>query len=370
MEAGYDYLLLRPRFQQRFIQVSAMSLVIIGAILLSAGIAYFVYAHKARGDLDQLNYTVAASLGSGVSVPTSSKPVATAQNTAELYTVPSLSGPQETGTTSTISAGPAGTLSESPAPPIEPGVAPPVDVVGQSPQTHLSQVILPQAPRLPELTLAQIPVPVQNSPPQVSPSAIAALQPYPAEAIKATYWNNPLEYEPASYIEAVLIQGFKPIDPNRLPPSGTLAPPTRLIIPSIGVDSGVSGLQVMALGDSRAYETPKHVVGHIPEFANPGEKGSTWFFGHLESPIAGEGNVFYNLPKIPDLLRKEQEVYVIAENGVESYLYRIMETRVVHQDDMKLYDTGGATIHLVACVPRLVYDHRLIATGWLVGVRK
>jgi sortase (surface protein transpeptidase) len=36
---------------------------------------------------------------------------------------------------------------------------------------------------------------------------------------------------------------------------------------------------------------------------------------------------------------------------------------------MELYDTGRANIHLVTCVPRLDYSHRLIATGELVGVK-
>ena len=165
------------------------------------------------------------------------------------------------------------------------------------------------------------------------------------------------------------MQGFRPLDPITIPAKGTLDSPTRIIIPSIGVDSKVASLQIMDLGNSRAYETPKHVVGHIPELANPGERGSTWLFGHLESPIAGEGNVFYNLPKIPDLLRKGRDVYVVLYSGSTSFLYRVTETRVVHQDDMKLYDLGGPNVHLVACVPRLVYDHRIVVTGELVGIR-
>ena len=168
----------------------------------------------------------------------------------------------------------------------------------------------------------------------------------------------------------LLIQGFKPIDTSLVAPLGTLSAPTRIIVPSIGVDSEVAGLQVLDLGDSRAYETPKNLVGHIPQSANPGEGGSGWFFGHLESPIAGEGNVFYNLPQIPDLLRQGQEVYAIVENGKTSYLYQITETKVVHQNDMQLYDVGDPNIHLVVCVPKLVYDHRLIVTGKLVGIHK
>ena len=164
---------------------------------------------------------------------------------------------------------------------------------------------------------------------------------------------------------------------------GTLAPPTHLVIPSIGVDSDVSGLEILDLGDSTAYETPKHVVGHIPELSNPGEMGGTWFFGHLESPIAGEGNVFYNLPKIPDLLRRGEDVYVVVDNGSRSYLYQITEAFVVGQEELKLdygylqtirpeyaqLDPEGANIHLVACVPKLVYDSRLVVSGRLVGIR-
>ena len=79
--------------------------------------------------------------------------------------------------------------------------------------------------------------------------------------------------------------------------------------------------------------------------------------------------MFYNLPKIPKLLRKGEEVYTIVEAGSTSYLYRMIETKVVHQNDMQQYDAEGSNIHLVVCVPRLVYDHRLIVTGELVGIR-
>ena len=103
----------------------------------------------------------------------------------------------------------------------------------------------------------------------IAPSAIPAQQLYPGEVMKARYWSNPLEYEPASYVETALIQGFKPIDPLAVTAPGTLPAPSRIIIPSINVDSDVAGLAIRDLGDSRAYETPKHVVGHIPTTANP-----------------------------------------------------------------------------------------------------
>ena len=56
-------------------------------------------------------------------------------------------------------------------------------------------------------------------------------------------------------------------------------PATRIMIPSIGINSGITELSIVDLGDSRAYESPDNTVGHIPESANAGEQGPSWFFG-------------------------------------------------------------------------------------------
>ena len=73
--------------------------------------------------------------------------------------------------------------------------------------------------------------------------------------------------------------------------------------------------------------------------------------------------------KVAEKLRNGEEVNVITANGARQYLYRVTATEVVHQDDMQLWESGVATIHLVSCVPSLVYDHRLIVTGELIGVK-
>ena len=351
MEAGYDYLLERSRLQHRFIRGSAIFLVIIGALLLSAGAAYFIYSYKARSDLGNLNYVVSdpPRYDAGVPALTDLVPSEADQGASELSTAPS-DLPRDLPVTSV----------EPVQDRAETGPVP------SKPDTVIATDTTVQPTPVPEV--AEPPL-ADNARPQISPSAIAGQQLYPGEAIKSTYWNNTLEYEPSSYLEASLIREFSPLDPSSAAPLGTLSVPSKILIPSIGVDSLVTGLGILNLGDSRAYETPKHVVGHIPELANPGEMGSSWFFGHLESPIAGEGNVFYNLPGVPDLLRKGLDVYAIIESGPTAYLYQIVETRVVHQNDMKMYDTGRSTIHLVSCVPRFVYDHRLIVTGEIVGIR-
>ena len=360
MEAGYDYLLVRARLQQSFIRTSAILLAVTGAILLVAGISYFVYAAMARSGLDDLNYavTVPQSPSEIITVPPNLAPTFGATTSSS----PTVVAPVEVGSPAVVPA-PAiiAPASQETVPALPAQIAPTRDL------DLAVQPVLPPA----EVQLALL----------LSPNAIAAQQLYPGEAIKATYWANPLEYEPASFAQAALLRGFKPMDSSQAAAPGTLPPPTRIVLPSIAVDSGVKELAILNLGDSRAYETPNHVVGHIPVSSNPGELGSVWLFGHLESPIAGEGNVFYNLPQVPDLLRKGEDVFIIVENGQASYLYQITESFVVHQSDLSMdyeslqtlrpeyaqLDPGGANIHLVACVPRFVYDSRLVVSGKLVG---
>ncbi len=188
------------------------------------------------------------------------------------------------------------------------------------------------------------------------------------------YWHEPLRAATDMRVAVGLPEGFEPAsaqDSLRFAAPKTEA--RRLSIPSIGVDSDVKELAVVDLGNSRSYETPKNTIGHIPETADPGELGNGWFFGHLESPFRGEGNVFQRLPEIVDLLRQfadvgEGAVYVVVESDTGEYLYEVVATQVLHADELRLYDTDGVYITLVTCVPRLDYSHRLLVTAKLVGV--
>ena len=335
MEAGYDYLLIRTRLQRGLFKYSGLFLLALGLLLLAGTGAYYGYAAKARADLDKLNFTVPEAItdGPAASSELSSPPFGAAEDlSSDRSSVPSLPGGESPSDLLTI---PDEDVSET-------GISPSTDsAAGES---DLAENLA---------------------------AAIANQQLQLGESLPASFWANPLYYEPISYVEQTLLQGFTPMDMSQAPPVGSQAAPQRIIIPAseIDVDSMVSPLQILNLGDSRAYETPKNTVGHIPESANPGEHGGSWFFGHLESPIMGGGAVFYDLPKIPSLLREGKKVYIITDNGTHQFLYQVVKTTVVHQNDMALHDSGQATIHLVACVPRLVYDHRLIVTGQLVGVK-
>lgn len=192
---------------------------------------------------------------------------------------------------------------------------------------------------------------------------------YPGEWLAFNSWADPWAAVPPSTLDEELAQGFLPLGQFVLGKTGTLPPATRIAIPAIELEADVQELQILDLGDSREYETPKHVVGHIPGTANPGEMGNGWLFGHLQSPIINEGSVFVDLPLIPEILRTGQRVYVVLDSPAGSYLYEVYKTDVIHQDDFRLYDVEDARITLVTCVPPWTYDQRLLVTARLVGFR-
>ena len=202
----------------------------------------------------------------------------------------------------------------------------------------------------------------------ISPHLASEAGLFPGEDLKPSYWPQSAAYVPAPPLEDV-IGGFKPVTPAMVADVGRLPVPTRLLIPSIDVESDVRQLRVLSFGNSNSWETPDNVVGHIPVSANPGEAGSTWLFGHLESPIRGEGNVFGQLPEIAAMLRRGDDVYAMVDNGSQEYLYRIVESKVVPQEQLRLTDDGNPQLFMVTCVPRFIYDHRLVVRGVLEGVK-
>ena len=355
MEAGYDYLLLRKHPRRPLLKFPGLFLFILGAMLLATSGAYYGYAAKAGADLDNLNVTLPSVISH----------------------MPAAAGLSSPGLSDGISTG--APLSTSPSP---------SNLAGADAALQLaleSELDLDPAAARPKVTrpggfatgldLAEAGYPYPAAAAKVSSGApaaafaIASQRLYPGESLLAGYWSNPLSFEPPSYREQTLLRGFTPIDIGQVPQVHSVTPATRIIIPSINVDSAITELAILDLGGSRAYETPANTVGHIPATANAGEANGSWFFGHTESPTRGEGSVFFNLRDIPDKLRRGEDVYIITDNGQRQYLYRATSSQVVPQKDLRLYETGMATIHLVSCVPRLVYDHRLIISGELIAIK-
>ena len=201
------------------------------------------------------------------------------------------------------------------------------------------------------------------------PGSFASI--YPGNLVPSLSWDDPRWTDVDYDSSEALFEGFTLVDGSGLAQeAGGLTAPTRIEIPAIDLVSTVKALEVLNYGDARGWETPKDVVGHIPTTPKPGEAGNGYLFGHLQSPIRGEGSVFRNLTGVPDLLRKGQDVYIVMYNEEDTaYLYQIVQTEVVKASDFVIEDTSDATVTLVSCVPKYVYDHRLLVTAKLVGVK-
>ena len=328
-----------------------IAMVLVGALILTLVSGYYAYSASARSQLDDLNFVVEQPLQ---------------PQTPRVQPSQALP-PQPQRPPQAVSSGaqpPATTASlRSDISPASSGV-----VSSGVPAAKPVSAISPSQPVQQTGTANQ----EASARPQSSYTAL-----YPATLIHPKFWAQPLWSGGEPYVYSPndtgtgLPDGFRLVSPvEDALPRGNGARTTRISIPLIDVDSGIKELVILNLGDSRAYETPKHLVGHIPQSPNPGEIGNAWYFGHLESPIRGEGNVFQRLPEIPDLLRDGDDVFVELESDDgRVFLYRTTRTEVMHQDELELYGADTAQLSLVACVPRLVYDHRIVVTAELVGIK-
>tara|TARA_A100001037_G_scaffold306049_1_gene348884 strand:- start:6501 stop:7247 length:747 start_codon:yes stop_codon:yes gene_type:complete len=148
---------------------------------------------------------------------------------------------------------------------------------------------------------------------------------------------------------------------------GTIAPATSIIIPTVNLVSDIEPLELVNDVDQPYYASPKYVVGHLPTSANPGENGSVWLFGHLESPFTNEGAVFWDIPKIQSKLDNNINVNVILENSGKRFIYRVNSVSIVDESEFEVFDTAKATLHLVTCYPRLQYNKRMVVNAELVS---
>ena len=175
---------------------------------------------------------------------------------------------------------------------------------------------------------------------------------------------TPLALPPGTYDDAVTGLGFTPLGPSDAQPLGTLPPVERLIVPQLGINAkmsqgGVSGAAVLAAAQGNLGEGLDVVQ------ANPGERGALWLFGD-----AGQGaHNFGGLEKAGDLLEKGEDILIFVDNGANAYLYAASHTDVIPADDLRLSGSGRSTIHLTVPVPSGMYDHYLVLSGELVGIK-
>jgi sortase A len=131
-------------------------------------------------------------------------------------------------------------------------------------------------------------------------------------------------------------------------PTPESQPPTRIVIPKIGVDAPVLE------GDD--WETLKKGVGHHIGTANPGERGNVYVSAHNDI----FGQIFRDLEKL-DL---GDQVIIYA--GPKSYRYVVREKRIAEPTDVSvMYPTTEPILSMQTCYPYMVDTHRLVVIAQL-----
>ncbi|MDQ2829828.1 MAG: sortase [Chloroflexota bacterium] len=134
---------------------------------------------------------------------------------------------------------------------------------------------------------------------------------------------------------------------------GASGPPTRLVIPAIGVDTGMTPPLEVVGG---AWQLPSYGTGYLAGSAWPGRAGNEVIAGHDDA----YGAVFRRLSD----LRVGDEVRVYADAQV--YRYRVLALRIVPPTRTDVVrPTRGATLTLITCTPYLVDTDRLVVRAQL-----
>ena len=396
-----------PAGRRRARAAVGVVLLVVGVVLLAATSGYYLYGRFARSNLDDLSFEAErpqfAGEGYGLTAPASEASIRPPQSTSAVDAPQSTGAPQGVATVVSASAGAAAgnpaanapsapglQAAATPSAPDAPSGGAAIAAPGPSQigagtgAENFGDTEVPDGTSRPGGTATVVPtavprVPASSGTPATSaavsraPSVSATADPLqftsPDTGPASVGVARPAEPDPRlAAIEASIaeVSTYSAPTPEDLAYGGALA--TRIRIPAIEVDAVVDELRIRKLGDSLAWETPKRVVGHIPRTAKAGAAGQGWYFGHLESPLRGEGNVFARLPELPNLA-VDSPIYIFLETADRHYAYQVYVTEVVYEDDIALTDTGSHDITLVTCTPRFYYDHRLLVTAALVGIR-
>ena len=167
-----------------------------------------------------------------------------------------------------------------------------------------------------------------------------------------------------AYMDTVEELGFAPLNQSDARPLGTLPPAERVIVPGLGINVTMS--QISLTGASIVNEAAGiDPVEYDAVQANPGERGAMWLFG-----AAGkDAGAFGGLNDAAGLLTEGEDLLIYVNSGTQIYLYGATHTDVIPADDLRLSSTDRATIHLAVPTPAGLYDHFLVLSGELVGVK-
>ncbi len=137
--------------------------------------------------------------------------------------------------------------------------------------------------------------------------------------------------------------------------------PSRIVIPSIGLDARVAEVGIVVENGKPVWETAAFAVGFHRGTALPGTRGNTVMAGHISSPVSKKGDIFRRLPETR--IGDRVEIYV----GERRFTYEVAEVRTVAPTTVQVLNpTPDATLTLITCYPNYNYSKRLVVVGKLV----
>ncbi|WP_287426662.1 sortase [Thermomicrobium sp.] len=205
--------------------------------------------------------------------------------------------------------------------------------------------------------------------PETPPSQIAAIA-TPPPPLQAAASPTPTATPFAERLDKL------PIVPSPTPeptptPRPKMPPPTRIQIPSVGIDAPVVevGYKIVEIQGIKVieWEVAEYAAGHHNTSANPGEGGNIVITGHSD----WKGEVFRTLEHV----KLGDEVILTSDAGV--FRYRVTEIHYRKEVGVPLEEriaTGRfldpmpeERVTLVTCWPYGIDDHRIIVVAKPVG---
>jgi hypothetical protein len=170
---------------------------------------------------------------------------------------------------------------------------------------------------------------------------------------------------PGAHSQRLAELGYTEMPSSAAWPVGTQPAAARLILPALGIDAKLDAVSVSGSSIARYGSADNPAAGYSSVTANPGERGAMWLFGPAGSGVRSFGS----LTRAPSLIIQGEELLMFVNTSELNYLYAATHSEVVPATDLRLNSSDRATIHLVVPVPDGWYDHFLILSGELIGVR-
>ena len=209
--------------------------------------------------------------------------------------------------------------------------------------------------------------------PPASQVAVGAAPPPPLQALSgATPTREPTptsitEETPAPTPVRSVPEPATPTAEPAPTPKPKMPPPTRIQIPSVGIDAPVVevGYKIVDIEGVQAieWEVAEYAAGHHNTSANPGEGGNIVISGHND----WKGEVFRTLEHV----QLGDEVILTSDAGV--FRYRVVEIHYRKEVGVPLEErlaTGRfldpmpeERVTLVTCWPYGIDDHRIIVVA-------